>query len=198
MKTCAYCGTYCDEGHSFCFECGKAFPQEAINLGTKRVKTCDYCGAYGEERHLFCFKCGQALPEIIKEIRIGAEYAGFWRRFVAYILDVIILGFIQAPLSFILLILPYSYYYYFGPIISVLYIVGFWAKKSRTPGKMALGITIVTEDGKSISTGRALIRYFGYIVCGFSPFWLGFWWIIWDKKKQGWHDKLANTYVIKS
>ena len=108
------------------------------------------------------------------------------------------MGFIQTPLSIASFFLPYAYYYHFGPICDVLYTVGFWAKKSRTPGKMALGVTIVTENGEPISTGRAFVRYFGYIVSVFSPLLIGFWWIAVDKNKQGWHDKLANTYVIRS
>ena len=105
--------------------------------------------------------------------------------------------------------LPYYYYYYFGSLFSTVYFVGFWTWKSCTLGNMALGVRIVTEDGEPISFGRALVRYFGYIVCWIAPFGfgalvflnflsLGFWWIGWDKRKQGWHDKLANTFVVKN
>lgn len=129
-------------------------------------------------------------------VRVGIEYAGFWRRTGAYLIDGIILSIVQAPLSFILSSSDYYYYYAFEQVIGVVYIVGFWAWKSQTPGKMALGVKIVTEDGKPISTGRAIVRYFGYIVSSI-PLGLGFFWVAWDKKKQGWHDKIANTYVIK-
>jgi len=62
-----------------------------------------------------------------------------------------------------------------------------------------LGVRVVTEEGQPIATGRAIVRYFGYILCFLSAilFCLGFLWIGWDSRKQGWHDKLANTYVVK-
>ena len=169
-----------------------------MNAIQKRVRTCEYCGTHNEESYSFCFNCGQALSPMISVIQLDPEYAGFWRRFMAYILDLIIIGIIQIPFSIITSLQDSSFYLYyeFTPLINTLYIIGFWARKSRTPGKMALGIKIVTEDGNPILTGRSLVRYFGYAVCVISLF-TGFFWIGSNKKKQGWHDKLANTYVIK-
>ncbi len=211
---CAHCGhdekrltnlfcANCGEPFYACFHCGSSGNRPSnlfcIDCG-RPVSVCPLCGANNRLLHSFCGSCGQSLPGVSKvvpkTIKVEIECAGFWRRFVAYLLDWIILVIIQTPLSFASFFLPYAYYYHFGPIFNVLYTVGFWARKSRTPGKMALGVTIVTEDGLPITLGRSLIRYFGYIVCFLSPFWLGFFWMIWDENKQGWHDKLANTYVI--
>ncbi len=188
LSVCTHCNCGCNRtSNLFCVECGKA------------LSTCPLCGQINRLGNSSCAHCGQIISKdkiTTKTTTEWIECAGFWRRLVAYILDWIILGFIEAPLSFAAFFLPYAYYYHFGPIANIIYTIGFWSRKSRTPGKMALNVMIVTEEGEPISTGRAFIRYFGYIVSSI-PFGLGFFWIAWDSKKQGWHDKLANTYVIK-
>ena len=73
----------------------------------------------------------------------------------------------------------------------------FWLYKSATPGKMMLGLKVVHSDtGEPLSLGQAIGRYLGYIVA-MIPLFIGFVWVGFDKKKQGWHDKLANSIVIK-
>ncbi len=73
----------------------------------------------------------------------------------------------------------------------------FWIVKSATPGKMLMGCSIVDAEtlGKA-SNGQNFIRYLAYFVSLF-PLGLGFVWIGLDSKKQGWHDKIAGTLVIK-
>jgi uncharacterized RDD family membrane protein YckC len=62
---------------------------------------------------------------------------------------------------------------------------------------MVMGTKVVTvRDGGSIGVTMALVRLFGYLV-NFAILGLGFLWIIWDKDKQGWHDKFARTYVVR-
>ncbi len=213
VKVCVHCG--CDDNqptNMFCINCGQSLTTcDHCGCGSNRpsnlfcvecgepLSVCPLCGQHNRMANSFCAHCGQIISKDEVTTKTATEWlecAGFWRRLAAYILDQIILGFIQTPLSIATFILPYAYYYHIGPIANILYTVGFWARKSRTPGKMALNVTIVTEDGEPISTGRAFIRYFGYIVSTI-PFGLGFLWIAWDSNKQGWHDKLANTYVIK-
>ena len=73
----------------------------------------------------------------------------------------------------------------------------FWMIKSATPGKMLFHAYIV--DAKTLgkaSPMQNVIRYFGYFLSTI-PFCVGFLWIAFDKRKQGWHDKLAGTLVIK-
>ena len=73
----------------------------------------------------------------------------------------------------------------------------FWVYKNSTPGKMLFKSVIV--DAKTLSapsTSQNIIRYLGYFI-SFLPLGLGFIWIAFDKRKQGWHDKLAGTVVIK-
>ena len=80
---------------------------------------------------------------------------------------------------------------------SVGYMIFFWSTRGQTPGKMIMGIKIVTTDGGPIGVGKAILRLIGYAISAIV-FYLGFLWIIWDKDKQGWHDKIAGTYVVKS
>jgi len=73
----------------------------------------------------------------------------------------------------------------------------FWSYKAATPGKMILGMKIVdAETLEKVSNGRLAIRYLGYYV-SMIVLLLGFFWVAWDKKKQGWHDKFAKTVVVK-
>lgn len=72
-----------------------------------------------------------------------------------------------------------------------------WHFWSATPGKILLRLKIVDAKTEApISTLQILMRLMGYVVSTFS-FCLGFFWIGFDKRRQGWHDKLADTVVIK-
>jgi uncharacterized RDD family membrane protein YckC len=82
-------------------------------------------------------------------------------------------------------------------VFSVAYYVASWAKSGQTIGKMTVGIKIVGADGKPPSGGVGVLRYIGYIVSGLVVA-LGFLWVVFDRKRQGWHDKLAKTYVVYS
>jgi uncharacterized RDD family membrane protein YckC len=76
--------------------------------------------------------------------------------------------------------------------------VFFWTGTGQTPGKMAMGIRVVSaQTGDVIGMGEALLRYVGYIISGLA-LGLGFLWIIWDPKHEGWHDKIASTRVVKA
>lgn len=80
--------------------------------------------------------------------------------------------------------------------LSLLYYLSFWLFHSSTPGKMVSSARIV--DSKTFAPPKKyqlLIRYFGYLIS--AIFGLGYLWIIFDKKKQGFHDKLAGTVVIR-
>ncbi len=81
-------------------------------------------------------------------------------------------------------------------IISIIIII-LWMRYLATPGKMLLKMKIVDAKTGGHPTNRQLIiRYLGYII-SILPFGLGFIWIYYDKKCQGWHDKLAGTVVIR-
>ncbi|MCB2181965.1 MAG: RDD family protein [Desulfobulbaceae bacterium] len=86
----------------------------------------------------------------------------------------------------------------FNYVLPAIAVIVFWVYKSATPGKMALKLTIVdAKTGGQPTTGQFIIRYIGYYV-SMLPLFLGIIWVGIDKRKQGFHDKLAGTVVIKS
>jgi uncharacterized RDD family membrane protein YckC len=136
---------------------------------------------------------------------------GFLRRLVAYFIDGIILSIVSWILQLIfgapMVLDPTtgqtatSMMGVVGTllviVIEIAYFVYFWSSSGQTPGKKIMGIKVVTTDGQLVSFGKAFLRLVGYVISGFV-FCLGFIWIIFDSNKQGWHDKIAGTYVIKA
>jgi uncharacterized RDD family membrane protein YckC len=82
-----------------------------------------------------------------------------------------------------------------GLILSLLYYVVAWSKSGQTIAKSVLGIKVVGSDGQPLSVGKALLRYLGYIISALLLS-LGFLWVAFDKKRQGWHDKIASSYAV--
>lgn len=151
------------------------------------------------------------------------QYAGFWVRFLAFLIDSTLATLAIAPLAATLLgesaldpsdpdailelladqaamsefmshmMWQISFDLVFMGAIFIL----FWIYRSATPGKMLFGVSIVDAAtlGKA-GTLQNVIRYFGYFVSTL-PFFLGFLWISFDPRKQAWHDKLAGTLVIR-
>lgn len=134
------------------------------------------------------------------------EYAGFWRRLMAAIVDVLILMLVIAiPLTLI-----YGGQYWLGEktvhgfwdfllsyVLPFVATILFWRRFLGTPGKMLLELCVVdAKSGQRMGLGQSVIRYFAYLI-SMLPLGLGFIWIVFDKKKQGWHDKLAGSIVIK-
>jgi uncharacterized RDD family membrane protein YckC len=138
------------------------------------------------------------------------QVIGFGRRLVAYIIDAIILSVVGGCLGFVLGLatLPLTtdspeasagvnlLATLLGVTIWAVYFVAFWASTGQTLGKMAMGIKVVSADGSPVSWGKAILRYVGYIIGGLA-LWLGFIWVAFDAKRQGWHDKMAGTYVVR-
>lgn len=138
---------------------------------------------------------------------LALQYGGFWRRVGASIIDTMLILLITSPVLYFLYgasvfteqagthgPLEFVISYIFPAVASIT----FWIYRSATPGKMMLGLKIVDADsGGPCTTGQLIGRYLGYyvsiLVAG-----LGFIWVAFDKRKQGWHDKLAGTLVIRS
>jgi uncharacterized RDD family membrane protein YckC len=119
--------------------------------------------------------------------------AGFWRRFGGAIIDGVILGVIGLILQ---LALKGA-----GSALSILAGLAYFtlfvgARRGQTPGMSAVGIRVISFDGSgSIGYGRAFIRWIGGYVSAIVIF-IGFLWMLWDKEKQCWHDKLAADVVV--
>jgi len=135
------------------------------------------------------------------------EYAGFWIRFGALLIDLVIMMIVlYVPLSLI-----YGEEYWVGDkliygfwdvmlgyVVPFVWTIWFWLHYRGTPGKMAMKLQIVdASTGGKMRTGQAIGRYFAYIISA-VPLCLGFIWVGVDQRKQGWHDKLAGTVVIRN
>ncbi|HET9865375.1 MAG TPA: RDD family protein, partial [Steroidobacteraceae bacterium] len=83
-------------------------------------------------------------------------------------------------------------------VLPAIAIILFWIARAATPGKMALSMKIVDADTLGpMSKGQAIGRYLSYYLSMFGLM-LGFLWVAFDPRKQGWHDKLAGTVVIRT
>ena len=124
---------------------------------------------------------------------IHEEHAGFGIRLVALIIDVILL----TVLGLILWLITEGSSVYFQWLINILYYVLFTGLKGQTPGKMVVGIHAVNESGEVPGVGQAFLReIIGNLVSSIVIL-LGYIWVAFDDRKQGWHDKIPRTFVIK-
>jgi len=128
------------------------------------------------------------------------QYAGFWIRTLAAFIDTIVVVLMMIPVSLVFGLGDTMELFSTTDIVLNLLIIAailaLWVYTGATPGKMATKIKIVDDKtGNNISVGQSIIRYLGYII-GAIALCLGFFWIGFDKKKQGWHDKMAGTKVI--
>jgi len=136
------------------------------------------------------------------------EYVGFWARLWATIVDTVLVMVVTTPLL--------GFYYGWGSLLSLtgpgaegwfanlvtwvlpaIAVILFWRYRSATPGKIAIGARIVDARTGGVPSSAQLIgRYLAYFVSTI-PFCLGFVWVGLDARKQGWHDKLAGTVVVR-
>jgi uncharacterized RDD family membrane protein YckC len=134
------------------------------------------------------------------------EYVGFWKRLVAFLIDTFIIIVVAVPL--LLAIYGAAYFdparqgiagawdFAINVLLPAAAAILFWRYRGATPGKMAISAKIVdAKTGGAPSTGSLVVRYFAYLVSTL-PLMLGFVWIAFDRKKQGFHDKIAGTIVI--
>jgi uncharacterized RDD family membrane protein YckC len=137
----------------------------------------------------------------------GLRYGGFWVRAVAWIIDAIILTIIVGALSPLfggttVVQTPTGIQVNSGAtgiqlLVDLVYFVGFWVWRAQTPGMIPFNLRVVRADnGENIDVGRAILRYVGVII-SFLVLLLGVIWVAFDARKQGWHDKLAGTVVVR-
>ena len=144
----------------------------------------------------------------LTDVPAKLEYVGFWARVGAALIDTLLILAIVGPLT----------YWVFGPgyftagsgggfgrlvdflinaALPAVAVVTLWTYRQATPGKMVIGARIIDErTGGPPSTGQLIGRYFGYYV-SMIPCGLGLLWVAFDPRKQGWHDKLAHTLVVR-
>jgi uncharacterized RDD family membrane protein YckC len=160
-------------------------------------------------------------------LKPGERYAGFWIRFLAFVVDSILVTLIIGPIAAALFETPDSTAMLIAMqtvdnlpdalmlalelvrpagvgdamlniVLPAVGVVLFWIYRSATPGKMVTRTTIVdASTGAPPSKRQCVVRYVGYFVSIFG-LGLGFFWVAFDRRKQGWHDKLAGTVVIRA
>jgi len=144
------------------------------------------------------------------------EYAGFLRRFAAVLIDTLVLLIVITPLTYFftrgtyfpgldpegdivaqLANIEFDWsYLLFNDLLPMVLIIFFWVRFRGTPGKQLMNCEVVDADTfGNLSVGQSVLRYLGYFLSTL-PLGLGFLWVIWDKKKRGFHDLLAHTVVI--
>jgi uncharacterized RDD family membrane protein YckC len=179
----------------YCSECGQPRPKEDL-------------ARFGDR--LICANCKIAYAQKLREGVASTAtfvYAGFWIRFVAALLDGIILfvASVVVQLAFApmlrsrrleVALMALGAVYLIDLAIGAAYEGVFVSRFGATPGKMALDLKVVRPDGGPISLGRAVGRYFAkivsWIILGIGYIMAGF-----DSQKRALHDMLCDTRVIR-
>lgn len=145
---------------------------------------------------------------------LSLEYGGFWLRFLAFHVDVIVLFVIRHPVALLFYLLSDDFsawgglrrganniglgilYSLINTVVWFLYFTVLTAKQQKTLGKRLFGLKVLGEDLMPINMNKAFIReifrFFSVIPCC-----LGYIWAAFDSRKQTWHDKVAKTLVVK-
>jgi len=112
--------------------------------------------------------------------------AGFWIRFIATFLDLLV----------VLAVLTVLHVPFLCPIVWVAYHIGMWAWKGTTVGGVVFGIKIFRRDGRQVDFAIALVRSLASLFSGLVLF-IGFFWAGWNREKLSWHDMIAGTVVVR-
>jgi uncharacterized RDD family membrane protein YckC len=133
------------------------------------------------------------------------EYVGFWPRVGASLIDTLLQLAVTMPIIYVIygrLSVPGRTFmgtgdFFISFVFPAIAVMAFWVYKSATPGKLAMSARVVDADtGTALSVKQSVIRYLGYVV-SLIPFGVGFLWVAFDRRKQGWHDKMANSVVVR-
>lgn len=137
------------------------------------------------------------------------RYVGFWPRVGAALIDTVLILLVTFPL--LLAIYGWAYFdpseaksviagpadFFLSWAFPAVVSIGFWLSKQATPGKMVVSAKVVdAKTGGPLSPGQSVLRYLGYFVA-LLPLGLGILWVAFDARKQGWHDKIAGTLVVR-
>jgi uncharacterized RDD family membrane protein YckC len=186
-------------------------------LATTTTQLCSQCGQSFPEEDMLSYEgswvCAACKPVFFQRIKEGVaphhvlNYAGIFPRFAAVFVDGLItivvimvpeffligwqglLKGTDVPIALNIGIMAINY------LFPALYETFFIGKYGATPGKMALGIKVVSPDGGPISYGRALGRYFAKILSGMIIY-IGYLMAFWDDEKRALHDRICKTRVV--
>lgn len=180
--------------------------EQPEKIDSERQIRCQACGNI-QIPASHCSNCGATFVANATELATH-NYAGFWIRVVATFIDGFIVFMLQFVLGFLLAIAGVAagnsggeeiswLVMLFGYVLSFAYYIIFTGHCGQTPGKMALRIKVIRCDGSAISYRRAAFRevvakFISGIILG-----IGYLMVAFDDRKQGLHDRMADTYVIK-
>lgn len=181
---------------AFCSQCGR------------RVSSADLVAIAGRQ---VCANCKPALLQQLREGTAtvgGQNYAGFWIRFAAVLIDYIILSVFNVAVSMALVgtaavsgdptasAIAIGVVYLLSFAAALGYEAYFLVNKGATPGKMALGLRVVRASGGPITWGLAIGRHFSKYISGLI-LGVGYFMAGWDVEKRALHDRICDTRVIK-
>lgn len=192
-----------------------AAPVPAVTAEEPAVaKFCGVCGAPRDAASTnFCRNCGAPFAGTeTKPHEASPAFApkgGFWRRTAAYLLDAVVLGILGFLVGIVLGLVGVAVKMpqedidtigqLLGDVLGLAYFLYFWSSHGagQTPGMRALRLRVIRTDGTYMSVGRAFLRNIGLgisaVVLG-----IGLLWVAFDRNKQGWHDKMADTFVVRT
>jgi uncharacterized RDD family membrane protein YckC len=174
-----------------CSICGKSFAEDqVVKMGENKV--CEGC------KPIFLQRLREGVPVTAPAMR----YAGFWIRFLAKVIDGVVLW----AVFFILTLVGISSIGAFGGsaianvgglVFGLVYTILFLGAYGATPGKMALGLKVVRSDGSKITYGRAFGRYWAELLSSFTLT-IGYLIAAFDGEKRALHDRICDTRVIRA
>ena len=135
-------------------------------------------------------------------VAVTTNKAGFWVRLFAIFIDSVGVGIVSSIIAGLINSSADPFDTSRSSVqtlIGVLYFCYFWSAQGggQTLGMRVLNIKVVRTDGSSLTILQAFIRYIGLIVSVACIF-IGVIWAAFDANKQGWHDKIAGTYVVRT
>jgi len=128
-----------------------------------------------------------------------SEKASFWIRFLGIAIDGIVVTIVGSILNGATSRGEPTTGAGFSALLGIFYYVYFWSSygKGQTLGSRVVGIRVVKTDGTYLDLVGAFLRYVGWVISCVCLF-IGVIWAAFDAQKQGWHDKIAGTYVVKA
>jgi uncharacterized RDD family membrane protein YckC len=132
-------------------------------------------------------------------------YAGFWMRFWAYLLDLVVAGSLNRLLVYPIAIYfdlsmvsshPFSFFAISTTILSYLYFVLMTKYLGQTLGKMVFGLKVYDQDFRTLTWSTVIFREFIGRFISKTVFMLGYLTVAFTKRKKGWHDMIADTIVV--
>jgi len=213
---CSKCGGVMADGAAFCSNCGQAFAVAAAVARAPMMSSSVAAPLVGGMAAVPAYAGYAAVPRV--------EYAGFWLRFLAFLIDNAVMG-----IGFVLILIPLIFLTGLGGFISEIHpdedmndvgifmLIGLlflaatvsllltWlyhalmesSEWQATLGKRVLGLVVTDMAGRRVSFGRATGRHFAKIITNMVPAFIGYFMAAFTEKKQALHDMLAGCLVLR-